>query len=109
MLRYLLDKWQNWIGDSSLELAIRKELVRQGFPRQASRILDARMVAIQRPGWVQVWRFRVDTKQAGERVTLFGAARDDGRTGTKVLISTQLDVVEQQIHKWSEGLILRRR
>ena len=107
MFRHLLDRWKNWVGDRSLELAIRKQLVKQGYPRQASRIIEPRMIAIQRPGWVQVWRFRVETKHNGQPITLCGAARDDGRVGTKVLISTESAAVQRQLAEWSEGLIVR--
>lgn len=109
MLRHLLGRWKNWLGDSSLEQAIRNQLVREGYPRQASRIVEPRMSAIQRPGWVQVWRFRVDTHREGEPVTLFGAARDDGRVGTKVMLSANYAAVEKQLAEWSEGLLLRKR
>jgi hypothetical protein len=109
MIRHLLDRWKNWLGDSSLERAIRNELVRQGYPRQASKIVDARMIAVERPGWIQVWRFRIDTHRNGEPILLFGAARDDGRVGTKVLISHEFGPVEKQLALWSEGLIVRRK
>lgn len=112
MLRHLLERWKNWLGDSSLEQAIRDQLVRQGYPRHASRIKHARMVAIERPGWVQVWRFTVATKRKDVAdpgdITLFGAARDDGRTGTKVLISTDGCLVQARLAEWSHGLIVRR-
>lgn len=68
-----------------------------------------KLVSIERPGWVQVWRFRVETKTAEEQpVTLHGAARDDGRRpGSEVLLSESVERVEQQIDAWSEGLIRR--
>lgn len=113
MLRHLINRWNNWLGDSSLERAIRDQLVRQGYPRQASQIQHARMVAIERPGWVQVWRFTVVTKHKGDdglnEVTLFGAARDDGRCSTSVLLSTDQRLVHVRLAEWSEGLIVRRR
>lgn len=108
MLRELLERWKTWLGDRDLEHAIRNELVRGGYPRQASRIVDAQMVAIERPGWVQVWRFRVETNRDNEPITLHGAARDDGRHGTEVLLSVEPQPVAVQLASWCEGLIVRR-
>ncbi|MCO6047913.1 hypothetical protein NG895_28750 [Aeoliella sp. ICT_H6.2] len=109
MLRELLERWKNWLGDHELEQAIRDELVRHRYPRQASRIEDAQMVAIERPGWVQVWQFRVETNRDGEPVTLYGAVRDDGRHGTEVELSIDPQPVAKQLAVWSEGLIVRLR
>lgn len=109
MFRELLERWKNWLGDHELEQAIRDELVRQGYPRQASRIVEAQMVAIERPGWVQVWRFGVETTHDSAPVRLYGAARDDGRFGTEVLISRDEPPIARQLASWSDGLIVRRR
>ena len=108
MLRKLIERWNSWIGDSDLERAIRDHLVCEGYPRKASEIREARMVAIQRPGWVQVWKFRVETVLDDQPLTLFGAARDDGRTGTRVVVSQHFSPVQLQLSQWSEGLIRRR-
>jgi len=113
MFRHLIDRWKNWIGDAELERAIRNELVRLGFPRQASQLHNTRLYAIQRPGYVQVWSFEVDTNRNSESLQLYGAARDDtrneGRKAASVVISPNQSVVSQQLEEWSEGLIVRRR
>lgn len=108
MLRELLERWRHWLGDRELEQAIRDELVRSGYPRQASQIVDARMVAIERPGWVQVWRFRVETTRDKQPVTLHGAARDDGRHGTAVFLSRDPQPAAKQVAAWSVGFVVRR-
>lgn len=73
------------------------------------KLCDVKLVAIERPGWVQVWRFRVETKTVdGQPVTLHGSARDDGRRArSEVLLATSVERVVQQIDAWSEGLIQR--
>lgn len=113
MFRHLIERWKNWVGDAELERAIRDELVRQGFPRQGSQLRGTHLYAIQRPGYVQVWSFEVDTQRGGLDVHLYGAARDDtrneGRQSAAVIISSDPIEVEQQLAQWSEGLIVRRR
>lgn len=113
MFRHLIERWRNWVGDAELERAIRDELVRQGFPRQGSQLRDMRLYAIQRPGYVQVWSFEVDTQRNGQAVHLHGAARDDtrneGHQSAAVVISADPATIEQQLAQWSEGLIVRRR
>lgn len=113
MFRHLIGRWKNWVGDADLERAIRDELVRQGYPRQASQLRDTRLYAIQRPGWVQVWSFRVETSRGNTVLSLFGAAHDDtrktGPSATDVLISDNYGVVRKQLAAWSDGLIIRRR
>ncbi|MEM6798935.1 MAG: hypothetical protein AAF589_05425 [Planctomycetota bacterium] len=110
MLRELLRQWADWTGDELLTRAIRRELRQQKLAVHAAKIRDVRLVAIERPGWVQVRRFRVETTD-GDRlpIVLQGLARDDGRKqGIDVLLTTSSAELKARLDAWSEGLIRRR-
>lgn len=110
MWKQLINRWSDWVGDRHLELAIHAELRRLGHPVHASKTRQFRLVAIERPGWRQVYRFYVEAPDhAGELIVLQGVARSDGRReGAEVLISPSLSTVRQQEQQWCSGLIRRR-
>lgn len=109
MFASLLDRWANWIGDRSLEQAIQAELRRGGFAVHASKIIRPRLVAIERPGWVQVHRFEVETLDSERHaVRLFGAVRDDGRSERpRAVLTHDRNERDSQLDAWCEGLIRR--
>lgn len=107
MLKQLIQRWSDWVGDRHLELAIHAQLRKQGYAVHAARIRDAHLAAIERPGWVMVHRFRVETLDAEKNpVTLAGVARDDSRS-EKILValSPHAGEIQRQFSAWSEGLI----
>lgn len=101
--------WADWVGDRHLDVAITKELRKQGYAVHASQTRNVRLVAIQRPGWIQVRRFSVETLDAHKQpITLQGLARDDGRKERiDVLLSTSHTEIAKQLNVWGEGLIRR--
>ncbi|MEN0110533.1 MAG: hypothetical protein AAF805_07390 [Planctomycetota bacterium] len=114
MLKKLLTRWQNWTGDKRLTDAIRGELRRQGFAVNAAEIRDVRLAAVERPGWVQVYRFAVATATNEENphtrrdVVLLGLSRDDGRRSRiDVLLTEDESVWMRQLDHWADGLIRR--
>lgn len=114
MLNGLITAWQNWTGDKRLTDAIRGELRRQGFAVNAAQIRDVRLAAVERPGWVQVYRFAVATVTNDDNphhrrdVVLLGLSRDDGRRSRiEVLLTEDESRWRDQLDRWSEGLIRR--
>ena len=69
LLKNLRQRWNDWCGDRDMELAIRKHLSENGFFGGTAKLQNVRLVAVQRPGWLQVFRFeatarlRVDDSQ----------------------------------------------
>ncbi len=57
VLRNLRERWNDWCGDREMELAIRKHLNENGFFGGTATLRNVRLVAVQRPGWLQVFRF----------------------------------------------------
>lgn len=64
LIKRVSAKYQGWVGDSELERAVRRYLVGQGYYGDTARFESFRLVAVQRPGWLQVFSFAVDAKQA---------------------------------------------
>lgn len=111
MFRDLLNRWADWTGDASLTRAIHGELRRLKYAATTAKTRDVRLIAIQRPGWVQVRQFLVETRDAEKNsVTLLGLARDDGRKSRiEILLTTSRSSFISQRTAWSEGLIVTRR
>ena len=99
-------RWRNYTGDRQLELAIRAKLKQEGFRGHGAQILDTRLIAIERPGWVQVYQFRAETKDFDERPRkLWGAARIDERSRTEIALFEAENLREIQVDTWSQGLL----
>ncbi|MEM9186680.1 MAG: hypothetical protein AAGB00_09320 [Planctomycetota bacterium] len=109
MLGDLLKRWADWTGDRGLDQAIRGELRRLSLASHAATTKRVRLVAVERPGWVQVRRFQVDTfDQDKNPLSLLGLARDDGRKARiEVLLTRDAAELKQRLDEWSEGLIRR--
>lgn len=111
----LFQSWADWTGDKRLAEAIRRELRRQSYAVNAAQIRDVRLAAIERPGWVQVYRFAVETTTNQENphakrpVVLLGLSRDDGRKPRiEVLLTEDEAAWRERLDEWSDGLIVRR-
>lgn len=114
MFKNLLRNWSDWTGDKRLTEAIRRELRRGGYAVNASQIRQVRLAAIERPGWVQVYRFSVETETMEEnphirrKALLFGVSREDGRKSRiEVLLTEEETTYQEQLQTWSEGLLWR--
>ncbi|MEM6329441.1 MAG: hypothetical protein AAF790_04240 [Planctomycetota bacterium] len=107
MLGTLLKQWLDWTGDADLTRAIRGELRRQQLAVNAAKIREVRLVAIERPGWVQVRRFRVETLDREKQpLTLLGLARDDGRKNRiEVLLTASRAELGRRLDVWCDGLL----
>jgi hypothetical protein len=95
-IEHLRQKWNDWCGDREMELAIRKQLTEEGFYGATSTLRNVRLVAVQRPGWLQLYRFEATARvrtgdpsddapddeapdDAAEYVHLYGLVKDDIR------------------------------
>ncbi|MEN1680879.1 MAG: hypothetical protein AAGJ46_14925 [Planctomycetota bacterium] len=109
MLKALMKRLAEWTGDRHLDMAIRRELRRLKLGSASIRVHDLRLIAIQRPGWVQVRQFLVDTTDADKQpVTMLGLSRDDGRESKiDVLLTRDSALYRQRQTAWCEGLIRR--
>lgn len=114
MLKQLFQRLSDWTGDTHLTKAIHAELRRGGYAVNAAEVREVRLAAIERPGWVQVYRFSVETSTNPENpherrpVVLLGLSRDDGRKSRiEVLLTEDEAAWRARLDAWSDGLIRR--
>lgn len=117
----LRKRWDDWVGDHEMEQQIRRGLIGEGYSGNTAKITAVRLVAVQRPGWVQVFRFdvlaRVKPADPHEDMpdpepeyhTLFGLIRDDAR-GQQTQVRFFRDEAQRRelFGRWSDGLICTR-
>ncbi|NNJ26477.1 hypothetical protein [Alienimonas chondri] len=103
------------IGNKFLEHDLRSWLDETGHYGRSAVVEELDLVAVQRPGWVQVFRFRVRAKQkeTGEWTALRGLARDDERAKRKADRTayrlTEGDAeYDDAFDEWSDGLLTLR-
>jgi len=118
MLSYIktaMEKWANWVGDRDLELALRKHLNKEGFFGDSAKFERVKLMAVERPGWVQVYTFavlvrsRLNEDLPSER--LFGVVcQDERKDRVEPKLFVNFSEQQKQLSDWSEGLIrLRQR
>ena len=120
-IRHLRKRWEDWCGDHEMETTIRKHLTQNGFFGGTARLRNVRLVAVQRPGWLQVFRFDATVRvrpededhdgvsPAAEYREVFGLVKDDIRH--KVNTVRFFEQEEERIElfaRWSDGLICLR-
>ena len=95
------------IGNKVAEKDIREFLNKHGYFGRSARFEELELHAIQRPGWLQVFRFCVQAKTIDDEwLTLYGAMKDDERF--KMLEIELFDNINRRDHllvSWSEGLM----
>lgn len=109
-------KWTDWIGDRDLELQLRGQLKAKGYCGDSSRFSNIRLVAIQRPGWVQVFSFTATAKALSSEQqhnvvpeTLLGLVRqDERRDKTDVEIFRDAGQRRRLFQEWSADLVTLR-
>ncbi len=100
------------IRNGFTEKDIRDWLDQHGYHGRSARLDHVELHAIQRPGWLQIFRFAGQAKRAGgkEWTAILGVVRDDERyRRTDVMIFDSSVAQQAQLDTWSAGLIVRRR
>ena len=107
-ISHLRERWRRNVGDPRAERMIRAELDERGFGGSMALILDTRLAAVERPGWVQVSRFEARAKHlaTGDRRTFYGVTRDDERSNDTRIGLFEIEAErEAQFLEWSDGLL----
>ncbi len=99
------------IRNKAAEKDVRDWLSKNGYQGKTAKFTEIELHAIQRPGWLQIFRFGLAVLTSEDRrVQLFGAMRSDERYGApKVLVGEDVATRDAQLAEWSEGLIKQRR
>ena len=121
-VKHLAARWNDWCGDRDMELAIRGHLSGNGYFGNTAKLRSVRLVAVERPGWLQVFRFdatarlRPTAEETDETPTptaeyheLFGLVRDDIRHHVcSIRFFRQESERRELFSRWSEDLICLR-
>ncbi len=104
-------KWEGWVGDRDMELQMRSYLTRMNFRGETAVFQEVKLVAVRRPGWEQVFRFRVlacDVRNQDVQTLLFGVIRQDERYNrAEVRVFKSAAEQNETLNQWSEGMIRR--
>ena len=102
--------FRNLLSNRVTEKDIRDWLDRSGYYGRSARFDYVELHAIQRPGWLQIFRFACQAKTTDDQWEyLFGIVRDDERynkTDIEVFATDQQR--SELLDEWSAGLIVRR-
>ena len=105
-----LNTMLNMIRNRTTEKDVREYLSQQGYFGSGARFDYLELFAIERPGWVQVFKFSAWAKsKSGDLHHLFGVVRDDERRSTKIRCVDTAEEQHQIAEEWSKGLIRGRR
>ncbi|GAA4458308.1 hypothetical protein [Novipirellula rosea] len=120
-LKHLRQRWDNWCGDHDMEEAIRKHLSDNGYYGRTAKFRNVRIVAVQRPGWLQVFRFDVTARlvppEADSEMAdpppvyhdLYGLVKDDIRHKINVVRVFDCEHERRSLFtRWSEDMICLR-
>ena len=119
-LKHLAQRWNDWCGDHDMEMAIRRHLSDNGYFGKTAKLRNVRLIAVQRPGWLQISRFEatarlqvaeIDDGPPADAVyrDLYGLVKDDIRQRVNtVRIFDCADERKELFGRWSEDLICLR-
>ena len=119
-LKHLAQRWNDWCGDAEMEKSIRQHLTDNGYFGQTAKLSNVRLVAVKRPGWLQVFRFEADVRLRPIEVddapepepvyhSLFGLVKDDIRHNINTIrVFDDQDQRRELFGRWSEDLICLR-
>lgn len=116
LLKSLQKRWNDWCGDHEMELAIRKHLSQNGYYGNTVKLQNVRLVAVERPGWLQVFRFEATARQQAAETdgpepdavydNLYGLVREDIRHKmTSVRVFHDPRERRELYLRWSKDLI----
>ncbi len=119
--KHLQKRYADWCGDRDMEIAIRKHLTANGFFGGTAKLRNVRLVAVQRPGWLQVFRFEAQARvrppdehddapqPEAEYQVVYGLVRDDIRRNVNSIRAfSREDQRKELFARWSKDLICLR-
>ena len=97
------------VRNRGTEKDVRDYLQDNGFQGPSARFDYLELKAIQRPGWVQVFKFSVRVMDdKGDLHRLLGVTRDDERKSIEVFLAEDEAEIDRVLAEWSAGLITLR-
>ena len=97
---------QKLIRNRSSERDVRDYLDSHGYFGNSAKFDYLELHAIERPGWVQVFKFSVRVLDLQEKsCQLYGVVRDDERRGIRFFLAESEGEQSDVASEWSQGLI----
>ena len=101
----LRKSWADWVGDRDMQLKILAALRKRGLDSRNAAIEDVCLVAIERPGWRQIYAFECVSGQ----LRVFGMASMDERRVDVVEVFDNREQRDRELVASAGGMILHRR
>lgn len=97
-------------GNRVTEKDLREWFSNLGWDGQSARFAELELVAIERPGWVQIFRFSCSILDPTDQIRhVDGYCRDDERAQRfEVVYGESLEDLHETFTEWSSGLITNR-
>jgi hypothetical protein len=110
VMNYLSRMSASILKYQATEREILSWLDKQGYLTSSAQFQELELHAIQAPGWLQIFRFRLEVKnRTRQQLLLFGALRSDERYGApRIRIFESVHERNLILSEWSEGLIVRK-
>jgi len=105
--------WHN-LPNGGIEREIHQHLKQQGWKRKQYQLRGIELIAVERPGWKQIFQFELDIQTAEKQAewddstTLNGLIRDDHRQGSELRLLAAESERQQLLQEWGDGMIQRR-
>ncbi len=118
-LNHLAKRYNDWCGDREMEMTIRRHLTDAGFYGGGAKLRDVRLVAVERPGWQQIYRFEAEVRVRSDEDDdgpatphdrrIYGLVRNDIRHKIESVRVFDNDAERRSLFaRWSDGLICLR-
>ncbi len=97
------------LPNGAIERQIRRCLKQQGMVVGPRDVRDIELIAVERPGWKQIFRFVYDRPQeAGNKLPVVGICYDDHRSHCKIALTNSPAEFEALLQDWGPEMIRRR-
>ncbi|WP_237226627.1 hypothetical protein [Rubinisphaera sp. JC750] len=99
----------NKLPNGGIERQIRSFLKEKGYGRSRYDLREVDLVAVERPGWRQIFRFELDLRPPhSDPVHKIGIAFDDHRSHCEIQLLDSESDYRRVFGEWSEGMIVKR-
>lgn len=91
------------------EETVKDDLIEKGFARSSIDFTHFDLVAIERPGWVQIYKFVVSARKLNEpeATLMHGLLRDDERAATEIHVFDSIKECDKTLLNLQRGMIVK--
>lgn len=101
------------LPNGGIEREIHQHLKQQGWKRKQYQLRGIELIAVERPGWKQIFQFELAVQTADQQAAwngkhVQGLIRDDHRQGSELRLLADASEREAVLQVWGAGMIHRR-